>query len=78
MCESVLTTTRLSEQSLFDLLAQVSRNTFLSFVAFFLALVIPVSVSHSAKQKGSVGAGSDSTACDPVLASDDYPLAVPA
>jgi len=55
MCESVLTTTRLSEQSLFDILAQVSRNAFLSFVAFFLALVIPVSVSHSAKQKGSVG-----------------------
>jgi len=55
MCESVLTTTRLSDQSLFDILAQVSRNTFLSFVAFFLALVIHVSVSHSAKQKCSVG-----------------------
>ena len=54
MCESVLTTTRLSEQSLFDLLAQVSRNTFLSFVAFVLALVIHVSVSHSEKQKCSV------------------------
>jgi hypothetical protein len=55
MCESVLTTTRLSEQSLFDILAQVSRNAFLSFVAFFLALVIHVSVSYSAKQKCSVG-----------------------